>query len=50
MSIARKKPPGLCEKGVGAEADAVACILAGSSEKIRSVVANPCEELSEAFF
>jgi len=44
----RKGPPRPCEKGVGAEADAVARILAGSSENIRSVVASNCEGLSEA--
>ena len=32
-------PPGLWEKGVGAEADAVACILAGSTDNIRGAVA-----------
>ena len=49
ISIAQKWPPRPCEKGVGAEADAVAGILAGSSENIRSVVANKrCEGLSEA--
>ena len=49
ISIAQTKPPRLCEKGVGAEADAVACILAGSSENIRSAVAEKnCEGLSEA--
>ena len=38
-SIARKKPPRLWEKGVGAEAGAVAGILAGSTENIRGAVA-----------
>jgi len=32
-------PPGLCEKGVGAEADALAGIFAGNSENIRLAVA-----------
>ena len=32
-------PPGLWEKGVGAEADAVACILAGNTDNIRLAVA-----------
>jgi len=32
-------PPRLWEKGVGAEADAVAGILAGSTDNIRGVVA-----------
>ena len=44
-SIARKRPPWPCGKGVGAEADAVAGILAGSTENIRGAVAF-CEELS----
>ena len=34
-----KKPPRRYGKGVGAEADTVAGILAGSSENIRSAVA-----------
>lgn len=37
-SIARKRPPRSCKKGVSAEADTVACILAGSSDNIRSAV------------
>jgi hypothetical protein len=32
-------PPRLWEKGVSAEADAVACIFAGSTDKIRPAVA-----------
>lgn len=45
-SISRKRPPWLWKKGVGAEADAVAGILAGDTENIRGAVAFICEELS----
>ena len=45
-SIAPRWPPRPCEKGVGAEADAVAGILAGAAENIRPAVAFLCEELS----
>jgi hypothetical protein len=39
-------PPRLWEKGVSAEADAVAGILAGSVDNIHPVVAQLCEGLS----
>ena len=45
-SIPRRQSPRLWEKGVGAEADAVAGILAGSTENIRGAVAFSCEGLS----
>ena len=38
-------PPRLWKKGVGAEADALAGILAGSTDKIRGAVAFLCEGL-----
>ena len=38
-SIAGKKPPRLCEKGMSAEAFAGGKAIAGSSENIRPVVA-----------
>ena len=44
--IPPRMPPRLWKKGVGAEADAVACILAGSVDKIHPVVALLCEGLS----
>ena len=42
----QKRPPRLRVKGIGAEADAVAGILAGDTENIRGAVAFICEELS----
>lgn len=45
-SIPRWMPPRRWKKGVGAEAGAVAGILAGSTDKIRGAVAFFCEGLS----
>ena len=45
-SIPPREPPRLWKKGVGAEADAVAGISAGSTENIRGAVALICEGLS----
>jgi len=45
-SIPPREPPRLWKKGVGAEADAVAGISAGSTENIRGAVAFLCEGLS----